>query len=386
MEHLSNFGYAMLGKQTNPTTPVIPASGLPLYSESITTNLNPDEDTRIAGHKMARHSLIMGQRSHTGDITFLAEPNTAGLVADMLLTKGSTSGSNPYTHPFTLDGSKNPNYYTLDIAKGDMVFRYWGVVARNLSIAFDANKGVFTAGVSAMGVFSSADISSVATNTLTLNSTCNAQPAKGLVVGDLVRITKAAGGTVDTTVSNITDTTVTVASATGVTSGDVLTLRKQTYADSLLFPVLWAKTEYRFGATPTDALSATHTPIEADSGTWNILHSLNTEGGEMRSGSFGPAGFARTTGDVEITTRHFFDDVEEERDFQQLKGQAMVIRHFVGSNYEIRLTIDNVVVAEKSQPLDAGQIIYAEKVWRAQFNESTDQGFDLRVINSLSSI
>lgn len=387
MEHLSNFGYAMLGKQANPHTAVTPSVALPLYSETVTTNPNMDEDDRIAGHKLARHSVIMGQRTHMGDITFLAEPNSAAAVADMLLTKGTTSGSDPYTHPFTLSGEKNPAAYTLDIAKGEMVYRYIGVGARNLSIGFDTNKGVFTAGVSALAVFSAANITGVASNKLTLDSTYNQTPTKGLVVDDVVRITRANGDKVDTTVTAVDSATVvTVASATSVASGDVLTLRKQTVADTSMQPVLWAKTQYHFSDTIANALSAAHTPIEADSGNWNIIHAFANDGGEMRSGSFDPASLARTTGDVEMTVRQFFDSVEDERNFMQKQDRAVVVRHFVGTGYEIRLSMDKVAISEKSQPLETGGIIYTEKTLKPQMDTDTGQGFKLDVINDLSTI
>ncbi|HSH31210.1 MAG TPA: hypothetical protein VK963_00920, partial [Candidatus Saccharimonadales bacterium] len=97
-ERLGNLGYFALVKEAAKGTPVVPTDFIPLYKESMATALNLVDDNPIFGNKFGRMAVVQGQRSHKGDVTIMAEGNTIGRVFDMLLTKGATSGTNPYTH------------------------------------------------------------------------------------------------------------------------------------------------------------------------------------------------------------------------------------------------------------------------------------------------
>src|SRR3972149_7021563 len=124
---LANLGYLALIKEVNKGVPLTPTMYVPLYKESLMTKVNLDADKPSAGNKADVFQHIQGLRDHMGELQVLAEPVTAGPILDMVLKKGTTTGSSdPYTHPFTLDAN-DPNSYTVDIAKGQIVFRFMGV-------------------------------------------------------------------------------------------------------------------------------------------------------------------------------------------------------------------------------------------------------------------
>src|SRR6185295_16185979 len=128
-ERLGNLGYLMMGKETTKGTPVIPAIAIPIYKESFNTMLNHDEDNPIVGLQVMPYNMYMGLRDHEWSFTCLGEPNMAQYIFDMLLTQGSVTGAGPYTHPFTVGSAKS---YTVDVLRGQVVHRFWGVEAEEI--------------------------------------------------------------------------------------------------------------------------------------------------------------------------------------------------------------------------------------------------------------
>ena len=384
-ERIGNVGYLGMKKESTRGTAVIPDVYAPLYEETVLTNLNVDEDSPIIGSKITRFQVIMGQREHKGDVTILAEPNTAARFFDMLLYKSGTTGSNPYTHSFALNNTNNPNSYTVDIARGEIVHRFIGTEASQIGIDFDKNKMKFKISLSALKSFSVREIASVSTNVLTLTTAYDPTPTDGLVAGDLVRLFKADGSTVDTTVSSLTSTTVTVGSATGVATGDLIALRRATPSFTIVTPYLWARTQFCFGATAAAALSASQTRLE-DGSTWTVKNMFEDDAGAKRSGAFDPAALVRTLGDVEFTTKQYFDTADDLNRFLSLTKRACVIRHYSESGYELRLTLNNIKAKELSSPIKSGEIIYQEITWLPSYDSVDGQAFDVKVINAISSI
>ena len=88
-ERLANIGYLGLKVESTPGTAVTPSDFIPLYSESMTTNLNLVEDDPIVGLPWKTYQTVQGQRDHQGKVTVLAEPNTSARLFDMLMTKGT---------------------------------------------------------------------------------------------------------------------------------------------------------------------------------------------------------------------------------------------------------------------------------------------------------
>jgi hypothetical protein len=321
----------------------------------------------------------------------MAEPNTAGHLLNMLLTKGTTTGAGPYTHPFTLSASADPKSYTVDILKGQVVARFIGVEIGELSNDYDKNKMTFKVKFSALKSFITREVSSVTGSgpyTVTLKTNYDPNPTDGLVVGDVIRVFLAGGTTIDCAVATIPNgqTFTTSTNVSTAADGDTIALRAATPSLALKTPFMWATTEYRFGANATAALSATQTRIEQGS-KYTIMHKFEDENGAQRSGSFDPAALVRTIGDIELDVKKFFDTPEEMNRFLTNTQRSLVIRHYSeGSTYELRITIN--AFKFKSNPVKSkfGDVLYAEGKLIPDYNTSDAQAFDIKVINNLSTI
>lgn len=390
-EQIAELQYVQAKKEATKGTPVSPQTGgviLPIFSESLGIDAALDDINPIVGLKAARLSAIKGLRSMQGEISFLGEPNTAGYVFDMLLTKGTTSGANPYTHPFTLSPATNPNSYTIDIAKGRVVHRFWGAEMKELGIDFDTNKMLLNGNLTALGSFTVRKIASVAGAILTLATDYSATPTTGLVAGDLLRIFLANGTVVDTTVTSITGTTVTVGTAGAAATGDLIGIRPTTPTLVLSGNYFtWGQTEFRFGATAAAALSNTHTPVEEGSG-WNIIHEMRPDEGVGRSGSIDRISVVRGTGDIEVTTRVFFDTSDDYNRFLETSKRALVIRHFAGATnqHELRVTVNNMVGGESPVNLEVGGVLGQEITWKSTYDTTDGAMFDVKVLNAVATI
>lgn len=391
-EQLGNLGYLAIKKETTKGTPVTPTTFVPLYSENLTTKINLQDIDPIIGIKSARYAILKGQREHSGELTVLGDPNIIGYFLDMTLTKTSTTGSNPYTHVFGLSTTTDPNSYTLEIAKGNVVFRFWGVQGNELSIDFADNEGRLPVKVAALGCLSVREIASVSTTTITLKTDYDGTPNKGFVAADVVRITKSDNSvSLDTTISSVNSDGVTLvlgASAAAYAAGDFIQLRKQpTPTYSLTGSIQWAKTQFCFGSTAAAALSATHTPVESGS-TWSVKHMMLPDKGALRSGAYDPVSLIRGLGDADLKTRIFFDSPDEQNRFLANTKRASVVRHLVGSTnqYELRTTFNNIVQDENPVNLKSNEILFNDITWKSTYDTSDAQHFAVTVINAVSSI
>ena len=338
-----------------------------------------------------RFQNLPGQRSHQGEVVVLGEPNTIGYLFDMLLKKGSTTGSDPYTHPFTL-ASADPNSYTVEFLKGQVVHRFVGVQARSITPSYDTNKMQVTVELTARSNFTVGDIGAITGGgpyDVTLKTAYDPTPTQGLVAGDLVRIFLAGGTTIDTTITTVDDATgITLPaspSLASVAADDLIGIRALTPSLTLIDPFLWSRTEFRFGATASAADSATHTPVETGS-NWKILHNMLPEEGALRSGAFDPASLVRGQGDAEANVNKFFDTPDEENRFRSLTKRALVIKHFSGTGYELRVTLNNLKQIEKPVNMNTGELLFDNITFRPEYDTTDTQMFDVKVLNAVASI
>lgn len=401
-ERLGNLGYFGVVKEAVKGTPLTPTAFVPIYDESMDTDGGFVDQAPIYGNKAKVYNTVPGQRAHKGDVTILAEPNMAAILADALLTRQSTSGSGPYTHTFGLDPNNNPHSLTVDISLGNVVKRFWGVEASKLSPSWNKNELQLKLSLSALGSFRSRDIASVATTTLTLadpKGIYNGAPNKGLVVGDLVRLYKSStGATLDTTIATVNADGITVtlgASAAAFAAGDTIQLRPASPSFSLLDSFLWSRTRFYFAPTVSAALAlaaTAHTPVEQGS-EFEITHTFNDDGGEDRSGSFDPASLIRKTGDANLKIKKYFDTTEDLSNFQNLAKTACVIRHGAGTfvsgvnQYEFRVVLNNLKTDGKITPgIKADNVEYSELDYHINYDQGDAQSFSLVFINNLATI
>lgn len=393
-ERLGNLGYFGLVKETVKGTALTPTDYIPLYDETISTNGNFVDQSPIFGNKFATYAMLQGQRSHKGDVTVLAEPNTTARLLDMLLTRTSTTGAGPYTHTFALAPSPAPNSYTIDVSTGNTVARYFGVEASKISPAWNKNELQWKLSISALGSFQGRALAGTPTGagpyTVVLDTTYDPNPTTGLVVGDLIRFYKAPGTTIDATVATIVNGTTftTAAVVTTMSAGDFVYLRPATPSFTLLNSFLWAKTQFQFGATAAAALSAAQTRVEQGS-NFAVMHSFESDDGAMRSGGFDPAALVRKTGDIDLGIKRFWDTPDDLVNFNALNKTAAVIRHFAGvtNQYEMRvvynhLKTDGMVVPD----IKSNDIAYSDLKYHPVYDQTDAQGFNLVVVNGLATI
>jgi hypothetical protein len=390
-ERLSNLGYMALKKEATKGTAVIPDDYVPLYDESMSTSLNLVEDNPVIGNKWARYQVLQGQRSHGGDFTVMAEPNTTAKLFDGLMAKGTTTGSAPYTHPFTFSSSTDPNSYTIDISTGNHVFRLIGAQISKLGLDKQDNELQWKGSLSALKSFYGREVASISTTSVTFKTDYDPSPTTGLVTGDLVRLVNAtSGATADFTIASITNgvTVVLNATAAAFAAGDFFHLRPATPTYTLKTPFLFALTEFRLATTASAALSATHTAMEQDS-TFEVQHMFEDDGGAKRSGSFDPASLPRTQADASVSLKKFWDTPLEVKAFNNItQNTALVVRMFSEAQvYECRLTFNNLKYKDGAKPmLKSGEILYQEFDMIPAYNATDGQAFDAKIINNLSTI
>lgn len=384
-ERLSNLGYGAFKAQVDGSTPITPDTYFPFYKESLLTDVNLDLDSPIVGNRMKIWDAYMGQRKHDGVLSVLAEPNTAQHWFDMMLKAGSITGSGPYTHPFTLDDPQT--YYTIDLLKGQIVFRFFGVQAESIAPTWDKNKMQFDIDVTAKGSFTVPTIasSSASPNHIVLDINYDPAPTTGLVAGDKIRLYKAdASALLDTTISSIVDgTTIVVADdPTAYVAGDILFLRPATAVptENTLNPFLFARTEFRFADTASNALSATQTHIEIGS-KWKLMYKFEKKEGAQRSGSFDPVSLPRVQAEAQVTIKEFLDQPFDLARYYNVQDRALVIRHFSGTGDELRITLNAMKQKAHKPPLETGKLVYSEIEYEARWKTADAAGMTVVVIN-----
>ena len=394
-------GYLKIGKETTGRgAAVVPVIDVPLYSETIFPKTNLQTDNPIIGNPFGVYNIFPGQRDHSGDIEILCEPKTLPHFLNMLLNKVSSTpnGSGVNTHLFNLGTPNQSNAsYTIDILKGDIVHRFYGCEIDTLTPEWQNDSYMkLKLTVSALGQVSTVAIASGATTTITLSTEYDQAPAKGLVVGDIITVVHMNNGVVasteNTTISAISadNLTLTVTSLTGTyVAGDQLYIRARAVSPNIGNPFNWARTEFRFGNTAAAALNNAHTPVEKGS-VFEIKNDFNDNNGERRSGSFDPVSLARKQGDATLTIKKFFENGIELNDFLKMTKKSLVIRMFgdliSGTTFnEFQITFNHIHATESPDPLKAGELIYLNQKYQAQYDQTDGQAFSIAVVNTISS-
>lgn len=392
MEQHSNLGYLAIYKETTPGTPAgTPDVFIPLYSETLATEASYVEDMPIMAQKFFRYQVLRGLRSHGGDLVLSGDTNTAAYVADMLYTKGSTSGSDPYTHPYTLSKTAQPKSYSIEIGLPTMAVRFLGYGASQVTPEFEDGHMRLNVSGSALKSFDVrkvASISGTGPYTITLTTEYSRRPTEGLVTGDAIQIYDVSTASyITATVEALTDTTIEVTEdVSAAAADDILSLQPQTPSWNVGDPFLWGDAQFCFGADAATALTADHTPLEQDS-SLTLIHEFANNDAAHASGSFDPTRLLRGRGDVEFTAKQYFDSPEEMARFNAITKRACVIRYFADNGHELRVTLNNLKATTAPRPpLESQEVLYSETKYVPTLDATDGQGFDVKVINGLSTI
>lgn len=388
-ERSSNVGYlAIKPETTKGVVAGVPNVVVPIYSENFATDVGLDEDNPIVGNVFARFQTLLGRRSHSFEFQSIAEPNTIAHLFAMLMTRSATGGSDPYTHTFGFSTSTNPKSYTADIAKGQVVMRFAGCEASEISNEFDESKMLLNVTGAALKSFIVREISALANDTeITLKTNYDESPTDLLVAGDLMRIMKADGSYVDFVIDSVEsgvriDSTTTLS---GIADGDLLFIRPSAVSLANKTPFNWVRTEARFGADDDAALIATQTRL--DELAFTLSYEFEDENGAQRSGAPDPASLVRTQANAEVELKRYFDDPREYHKFlTNLKNEALVLRHFSEDDYELRITFFKFARNEYMPEMSSGDPIYAEYQLWPEYSPTEGMAVKVEVINALSTI
>lgn len=392
-ERVGNLGYCALSPETVIGTAVTPTDATLLYDETMTTNYNLQDQAPIYGQPFETFATLPGQRTHSGDVTVVGEPNTLAYFIDMLYTRGSVSGSGPYTWPFSLTAAPTKSY-TMDVSTGNLVKRYFGVMASKITPSWNKNEMQLKVSMSALGSFLGAQIAATPTGsgpyTVAFSTEYSDTPTAGLVVGDLIRFYHHGGSSyTDATIATVVDGTH-ITTATNVTTfavGDYMYLRPATPSFDTLNTFLWSKTQFQFADNLTDAASASPLRVEQGS-TWELDNNFEKAGGSDRSGSADPASLVRTTGMVGLTIKKFFDHTDDLELYKSLANSACIVTHYAGpsNEYQFQIKYPQLVTDDPLPKLKAKEVNYESIKMHPAYNSDASGGFSIQVINSLATI
>lgn len=388
--YVGSRGYVGMAIQTDKDTAIVPTRYVPYFKDSFVTEMNKRQQGSVKGNRNMVQDILAGLRTHKGSLEVLAEPNTAGHWFNMFMTKGSTTGSDPYTHPFTVGDTEK--YYTLDIKKGLYVHRYTGVKANTIAPAYTDNEMHFNIGLTALRHFEVNTLASTPTGsspyTMVFSTDYDPEPTKCLVVGDLMAVTDGTT-TTNFTVASIVDSTsiTTTTNVTSFAAGNKVRLRAATPSFTLLTPFMWARTKYQFGADATAAASATHTP--GDEGTeWSLTHTNESDDGAHQTGSYDPTDIRRTNFGGQFTFVQVYESDTERVNFLENEKQAVVIHMYAGntSSYELKITMNNIKAV--SEPIETAfeTVTKITSTFVAQYDSTDGQAIAVSVLNALSTI
>lgn len=388
--YVGSRGYVGFAIQTDKDTAIVPTRYVPYFKDNFVTEMNKRQQGSVKGNRNMVQDILPGLRSHKGTMEILGEPNTAGHLFNMFMTKGNTSGSGPYTHPFTVGDTEK--YYTMDIKKGAYVHRYTGVKANAISPAYTDNEAHFNVSFTALKHFEVATLSGTPTGTgpytVALSTDYDPSPTNCLVAGDIMVIDDGSTTTNFTVASVASSTTITTATdLTAYTTGAKIRLRAATPSFTLLTPFMWARTQYKFGADATAALAATHTP--GDEGTeWSLTHTNESDDGAHQTGSYDPSDIRRTNFGAQCTFVRVYESDTERMNFLENEKQAVVISMYAGntSSYELRITLNNIKAITEPVETAFETVTKITSTFVAQYDSTDGQAVDVKVINNLSTI
>lgn len=389
-------GYAALGKQSGPLVAVTPALYTPYYTQALVTDFKVASDEPVYGSRWKRFQSLKTTRKHGGSITVMAEPNTAAYWLDMLSTKTSTTGSNPYVHTFGQSVTVDPNPYTLDVSMGAQVIRYIGIQASKVAIGFQNGVMQFTVDVSGLASFHGREIASIATTTVVFKTDYDPNPTFGLVVGDLITIKKIDGSlSTNFTVASINADGVTItisATAAAFAAGDMLVLRPATPSLSVLTPFIWPKCKFFFAADAATALSnsaldSNQTRLD-DGTTLEITNEFTNPDGEGRSGAFDPASLIRGRYDVSFKVKKYFDLPDDFKYWNALTKRALVFIAQSGPTnaYQLKVTLNNLSITKDALQTSSGAAIYHDLELAPNYDSTDGLGATWAATNAVATV
>lgn len=390
MNFFSDQGYLAVIPEVTPGLAVIPTNFVPLVSETIRTNQNLSADQRIKGKPWGANDLLRGARNQEGEVTIEADPDNLGHFLNMLMTKGSSSGSAPvgFTHPFL---SGTPDSYSMEFNRGAYAIRLVGVQASELRLEFQDNRMQVKAQIQALGQFSVASLGVALTGagmtSIVLDDKYDREPTKGLVVGDTIVI-----GTDEVVITVIVDdVTLTIASTSLTYSiGEEIHLKAQTASYTGLAPAFnLGNMLVGLGVDETAATSAagdksTATPVH----DFAIVINRNVLT-VPRSGSLDPVEIKPQNLEGQIEMKQLLESADQRQAFLDKNKQALTLivtgEHIKAdfSTYEkMTFKFYNVKLTENNNNLEIAQYIVDDQKFEILYDDSDAKAISVDLVNN----
>lgn len=390
--YVGETSYLAIKEEATAGTAVIPNVFVPLISESIKTVVSHEADRRMRGVNWKATDIIRGNRSHEGEIKVYGDPDMLGHFLNMIMVKGSTTGtSDGYTHPFTVG---NGSTYTFDIKRGNYVQRFVGVTIEEMKMEFEGGQLVLTIQVKAMGQFGIATLgvaSSGSVTSITLDDGYDIAPNRGVVVGDVLNV----GGT-DVTVSSVNSNGIAVGfSSTSVTAsaGALVYLKPQTVTQpTLQNPFYFGNILAGFGVDASASATAagsvsTATPIYDCAIV--IKNNLFAQNGSNR---FDPVQIIPTTKEASIKLKRLFTDGTQRQYFQDRTKQSITfimlgsfIKADMSTQEKLTLTFNNVKLLENENAINVGEMVMDEQSYEVLYDTADGVAMSASLINRTST-
>lgn len=336
------------------------------------------------------NDLLRGNRSHEGDIVILCDPDTLGHVLNMVMSKGTTTGTAPagFTHPFTVGAPKS---YTMEIKKGLYAQRFYGVFIDKVTLEFADGQMQATLSVKAMGQFSVGSVAvaltGVGMTTLVMDDEYDINPTRGLAVGDILNI-NGTEATILTVAAN--GTSVTFASAT-ITAGigtpvflKPMTVTQPTLYDPFYFGNLFAGVGIDVASSVTASASrAVATPIYDLKIVIN--NNLFSQNGSNR---MDPVQIFTTTKEAQIELSQIFQNVLQRQSWSDRTKQAMTFvfwGKFLDAAYTIQekcvMTFNRVKLIEDPNDLKVGELIMDTEKFEVLWDNTDGAAMAISLVN-----
>lgn len=387
--YIGELSYLAISPEVTAGIPVIPANFVPLVAQDIQTVVNHVADRRMKGIDWKANDLLRGNRSHEGSVTVLGDPDTLGHILNMIMAKGTTTGSAPagYTHPFAVGNAKS---YTIDIKKGNYVQRYYGVKIDEISIEFKDGQMELAIAIKAMGQFSIGSVGialSGAVTSLVLDDEYDIAPTRGLLPGDVITV-----GGEDLTILTVdaNETTITFASGS-VTApiGSVVLLKPQnvsfaTLQDPFYFGNLWVGIGANEAAATTAAGSRdTATPVYDMKITFKT--NLFAQNGTNR---MDPVQIITRTKEAQLELKQLFTGPTQRRIWMDRAKQAVTLV-FWGKYIDAAFTIQekltlkfyNVKLIENLNDIKIGELVFDEEQFEVLYDNAGGVAITATLVN-----
>jgi hypothetical protein len=401
MPELAEKSYLALKAETVEGTAVIPTVHLPLESEDLSTQLNLTADRRMYGNDWETNDLSPGERSHQGSLKLWADPDTLGYLLDMCLVKGSTTGSGAdgYTHPFT---PGDPQSYTIEIPRDRFAYRYFGVKGSELNLAFEDGKLKATLNVMGTGHFSVAAtkdaLTGASSSTIVLTQDYDLEPTRGLVAGDVLIINPDDALEEEATISVVESDGVTITLTGAVTNshdaGVNVALKAQTASfGTLQKPFFFGDLLVGYAATAAlaetaAATKATATPSQEVEFVYNN-NMMNAPFSQQRDNSQLLPRIKQAT----LTIKRLFDNPEQRSAWLRIAKQAvslitrgeLIKTTAPTTRNQIKITLHKAKLEDNKEPLNVGEYIYDEQVFKAAYDSSDAKALTVELINETAT-